>query len=91
MIIVLNDLIFFIIFIENLIYPVLYISTFYSITNRFIFAIYYLIIFSCISSVIAISLQIIIFFFYNISNLLILEELNINNNIYIINIIFLLI
>lgn len=90
LIIITQDILFFIIFIENLIYPVLYISTFYCITNRFIFAIYYLIIFTCISSVLAIILQLIIIFFYNVSNIILLEEININTNFVINNFIFLL-
>lgn len=90
-ILIINDLIFFVIFIENLIYPIVYISTFYCLTNRFIFAIYYLIIFTCISSVLVITLQIIILFFYNISSLLLLEEININCNLLINNFIFIII
>lgn len=69
LIIILDDFICFIIFFESLFFPICTISLFFNFNNRFIFAIYYLIIFSSISSILCLIISIIIIFYFNIINI----------------------
>lgn len=78
------ELISFFIFLENLIVPILYISIIYGFTNRFIFAVYYLIFFSGISSILTICTVIILVTSINNISLNIVYDNNINNNFIII-------
>lgn len=68
-IILINDFIFFMIAFESLFFPICICSLFFNFNNRFIFAIYFLIIFSSISSVLCIIACIIIISHFNLLNL----------------------
>jgi len=69
LIIILDDFICFIICFESLFFPICFISLFFNFNNRFIFAIYYLIIFSSISSILCLIITIIILFYFNLINI----------------------
>lgn len=69
LVIILDDFICFIIAFESLFFPICFISLFFNFNNRFIFAIYYLIIFSSISSILCIVVTIIILFYFNLINI----------------------
>lgn len=64
-----DDFIYFMILFESLFFPICFISLFFCFNNRFIFAIYYLIIFSSLSSVLCISICLIIILHFNTLNL----------------------
>lgn len=66
LLIVSDDFIFFMILFESLFFPICFISLFFCFNNRFIFAIYYLIIFSSLSSVLCILICLIVIFHFNI-------------------------
>lgn len=65
---IIEDFIYFIILFESLFFPICFISLLFNFNNRFIFAIYYLIIFSSISSILCIIILIIIIIFFNTFN-----------------------
>lgn len=69
-IIIIDDFIIFMIAFESLFFPICFISLFFTFNNRFIFAIYYLIIFSSISSILCIVISIILIFHFNSINLI---------------------
>lgn len=60
-----DDFIFFMILFESLFFPICFISLFFNFNNRFIFAIYYLVIFSSFSSILCIIICIIVIFHFN--------------------------
>lgn len=64
-----EDLVIFMILFESLFFPICFISLFFNFNNRFIFAIFYLIIFSSISSIMCITICIILIFHYNTINI----------------------
>lgn len=65
-----DDFVFFMILFESLFFPICFISLFFNFNNRFIFAIYYLIVFSSFSSILCIIICIIIIFHFNTLNLI---------------------
>lgn len=69
LIIILDDFICFIICFESLFFPICFISLFFNFNNRFIFAIYYLIIFSSISSILCLIITVILLFYFNLINI----------------------
>lgn len=70
LLIIIDDFIFFMILFESLFFPICFISLFFNFNNRFIFAIFYLILFSSCSSVLCIIICILIVFHFNTLNLL---------------------
>ena len=60
-----DDFILFMILFESLFFPICFVSLFFNFNNRFIFAIYYLIIFSSFSSVLCILICLITMFHFN--------------------------
>ena len=83
-IIILDDFICFIIFFESLFFPICFISLFFNFNNRFIFAIYYLIIFSSISSILCLIISIIIIFYFNIINIHYFADICFYDSLYLI-------
>nr|DAC80433.1 TPA_asm: NADH dehyrogenase 4 [Leishmania enriettii] len=69
LIILVDDFMCFMVLFESLFFPICFISLFFNFNNRFIFAIFYLVIFSASSSVICIIICMIIIFHFNILNL----------------------
>ena len=69
-IILTDDFIYFMILFESLFFPICFISLFFNFNNRFIFAIYYLIIFSSLSSILCIIICLIIILHFNTLNLI---------------------
>lgn len=69
LIILIDDFVTFMILFESLFFPICFVSLFFNFNNRFIFAIFYLIIFSSISSIMCIMICIIIIFHFNTLNL----------------------
>lgn len=69
LIILIDDFVCFMILFESLFFPICFVSLFFNFNNRFIFAIFYLIIFSSISSVMCIIVCIIIIFHFNVLSL----------------------
>nr|QEG98422.1 NADH dehydrogenase subunit 4 [Trypanosoma brucei brucei] len=69
LIIILDDFMCFMIAFESLFFPICLVSLFFNFNNRFIFAIFYLIIFSSVSSVVCIIICIIVISHFNIINL----------------------
>ncbi len=69
MLILTDDFVFFMILFESLFFPICFISLFFNFNNRFIFAIYYLIIFSSLSSILCIIICLLIIFHFNSLNL----------------------
>nr|AAB59224.1 NADH dehydrogenase subunit 4 [Trypanosoma brucei] len=69
LIIILDDFMCFMIAFESLFFPICLLSLFFNFNNRFIFAIFYLIIFSSVSSVVCIIICIIVISHFNIINL----------------------
>lgn len=69
LIILVDDFATFMILFESLFFPICFVSLFFNFNNRFIFAIFYLIIFSSISSIMCIMVCIIIIFHFNTINL----------------------
>ncbi|ESL04767.1 NADH dehydrogenase subunit 4 (mitochondrion) [Trypanosoma rangeli SC58] len=69
LIILIEDFMCFMVLFESLIFPICLVSLFFNFNNRFIFAIFYLIIFSSISSIICIIICIIIISHFNTLNL----------------------
>nr|DAC80421.1 TPA_asm: NADH dehyrogenase 4 [Leishmania lainsoni] len=69
LIILIDDFMCFMILFESLFFPICFVSLFFNFNNRFIFAIFYLIIFSSLSSIMCIMICIIIIFHFNILNL----------------------
>ena len=84
LIILLDDFICFIIFFESLFFPICFISLFFNFNNRFIFAIYYLIIFSSISSILCLIICIILIFYFNIINIQYFNEICFYDSLYLI-------
>nr|QOY44563.1 NADH dehydrogenase subunit 4 [Vickermania ingenoplastis]UGV20242.1 NADH dehydrogenase subunit 4 [Vickermania ingenoplastis] len=68
-IILIDDFICFMILFESLFFPICFVSLFFNFNNRFIFAVFYLIIFSSISSIMCIIASIIIVFHFNVLSL----------------------
>lgn len=68
-IILTDDFMCFMILFESLFFPICFVSLFFNFNNRFIFAIFYLVIFSSISSIMCIMVCIIIIFHFNVLNL----------------------
>lgn len=68
-IILIDDFVTFMILFESLFFPICFVSLFFNFNNRFIFAIFYLIIFSSISSIMCIMICMIIIFHFNTLNL----------------------
>lgn len=66
---IIEDFVCFMILFESLFFPICIVSLFFNFNNRFIFAIFYLIIFSSISSVLCIIVCIIIVAHFNVVNL----------------------
>lgn len=83
LIIIIEDFVFFMILFESLFFPICFISLFFSFNNRFIFAIYYLIIFSSFSSILCITLCIIIIFHFNTINLIFFTDICYFDNFYL--------
>lgn len=81
--IVVDDFIFFMILFESLFFPICFVSLFYNFNNRFIFAIFYLIIFSSISSIICIIICIIILSHFNTLNLIFFSEICLFDSLYL--------
>lgn len=69
LIILIDDFMCFMILFESLFFPICFVSLFFNFNNRFIFAIFYLVIFSSISSIMCIMICIIIIFHFNVLNL----------------------
>nr|pir NADH2 dehydrogenase (ubiquinone) (EC 1.6.5.3) chain 4 - Leishmania tarentolae mitochondrion [Leishmania tarentolae] len=69
LIILIDDFMCFMILFESLFFPICFVSLFFNFNNRFIFAIFYLVIFSSLSSIMCIIICIIIIFHFNILNL----------------------
>lgn len=65
LLLIIEDLLFFIIFFELIFFPLFVISMYYSFNNRFIFAIYYLLIFTAISGILCIIIISILIFHFN--------------------------
>jgi len=84
LIIVLDDFICFIICFESLFFPICFVSLLFNFNNRFIFAIYYLIIFSSTSSILAIIVTIIILFHFNITTLTYFTEILFFDSLYLL-------
>nr|QOY44573.1 NADH dehydrogenase subunit 4 [Vickermania ingenoplastis]UGV20237.1 NADH dehydrogenase subunit 4 [Vickermania ingenoplastis] len=70
LIILIDDFICFMILFESLFFPICFVSLFFNFNNRFIFAIFYLVIFSSISSIMCIIVCIIIIFHFNVVSLI---------------------
>lgn len=68
-IILIDDFVCFMILFESLFFPICFVSLFFNFNNRFIFAIFYLVIVSSISSIMCIMICIIIIFHFNVLNL----------------------
>lgn len=66
---IIDDLILFMIFFESLFFPLCFISLFFNFNNRFVFAIYFLIVFSSLSSVLCMIVCIVIILHFNVLNL----------------------
>ena len=84
LIIVLDDFICFIICFECLFFPICFISLFFNFNNRFIFSIYYLIIFSSISSILCLIVTVIIIFYFNIINIQYFGDICFYDSLYLI-------
>lgn len=69
LIILIDDFMCFMILFESLFFPICFVSLFFNFNNRFIFAIFYLVIFSSLSSIMCIMICIIIIFHFNVLNL----------------------
>jgi NADH:ubiquinone oxidoreductase subunit 4 (subunit M) len=82
-IIILDDFICFIISFESLFFPICFISLFFNFNNRFIFAIYCLIIFSSISSILCLIIIIILLFYFNLININYFNELCFYDSLYL--------
>lgn len=78
-----DDFIFFMIIFESLFFPICFISLFFNFNNRFIFAIFYLIIFSSISSIICIIICLIIILHFNTLNLINFIDISFYDNLYL--------
>lgn len=78
-----DDFIFFMIIFESLFFPICFISLFFNFNNRFIFAIFYLIIFSSISSIICIIICLIIILHFNTLNLINFIDITFYDNLYL--------
>ena len=65
-------------------FPICFVSLFYNFNNRFIFSIYYLLIFSSISSVLCIMIIMFIIFHFNIFNIYIFLDICFFDSIYIL-------
>lgn len=68
LLILVEDFMCFMILFESLFFPICFVSLFFNFNNRFIFAIFYLIIFSSLSSIMCIMICIIIIFHFNVLN-----------------------
>lgn len=66
---IIDDLITFMIFFESLFFPLCFIALFFNFNNRFVFAIYFLIVFSSFSSVLCMMACVIIITHFNTLNL----------------------
>lgn len=69
LLILIDDFMCFMILFESLFFPICFVSLFFNFNNRFIFAIFYLVIVSSLSSIMCIMLCIIIIFHFNVINL----------------------
>lgn len=75
------DIINYLVWFECLFFPIILVSLFYTFSNRFLFSIYYLLIFNASSSFLCIMLLCITLSTWNLINITILYINNINNNL----------
>nr|DAC80457.1 TPA_asm: NADH dehyrogenase 4 [Leishmania aethiopica] len=68
-IILIDDFMCFMILFESLFFPICFVSLFFNFNNRFIFAIFYLVVFSSLSSIMCIMVCILIIFHFNVLSL----------------------
>lgn len=81
--IITEDIFLFIILFESIFFPICFISLFFSYSNRFIFAIYMLILYSSIGSILCIFLLCIFLFHCNIQNIIYFFDIFLLDNIYL--------
>nr|AAF26929.1 NADH dehydrogenase subunit 4 [Phytomonas serpens] len=75
LIILSDDFIIFMILFESLFFPICFVSLFFNFNNRFIFAIFYLIIFSSISSVLCVLICVLVIAHFNVLSLYLFTDL----------------
>lgn len=82
-IILIDDFVMFMILFESLFFPICFISLFFNFNNRFIFAIFYLIIFSSISSILCVIVCIILIFHFNCLNMQLFGDICFFDSLYL--------
>lgn len=83
LIILIDDFVAFMVLFESLFFPITFVSLYFNFNNRFVFAIFYFIIVSSISSIMCIMVCIIIIFHFNILNLVAFVDICFFDSLYL--------
>lgn len=83
-VIISDDFLLFMVLFEALFFPIVFVSLYFNFNNRFIYAIFYLIIFSSCSSIVCMIVCIVCVFYFNVVLISILSDLCFMDSVYLL-------